>query len=125
MEVHECARFTLSRQSSQKSVRPSRSISSFRTERPGLAMSQKSPRVWLAGELWSVRTPQAVAVAGVMLHGSLSVVDPLLIKWILDQGVGMLSARTAVIAIGAFLGVYALRIGVMYVGSLAALRTQQ
>jgi ATP-binding cassette subfamily B protein len=90
-------------------------------------MSQKATRVstWLLRELWSVRAAQGMAVVAVILHGSLSVVDPLLLKWILDQGLEALSARTAGIAITAFIVLYTLRVGAQYLGSIAALRMQQ
>lgn len=93
----------------------------------GSSPEQNPPAVWpwLYRELCAVRTTQLVAVACVVMYGVLSVIDPLLIKWILDRSRQGLTWGTMAAATAAFVTVYSLRMGFMYVSNMAALRTEE
>jgi ATP-binding cassette subfamily B protein len=78
---------------------------------------------WFARELRPVARAQGGGVALLIVATLLSTVDPLIIRWIIDEGLQRRRWATVVLAVAAFCGIYIVRISVLSVGTMILART--
>jgi len=78
---------------------------------------------WFARELRPVAGAQAGGVALLMVATLLSIVDPLIVKWIIDDGLQRRMWWPVVAAVAAFCAVYIVRMTVMSAGTTVMART--
>jgi ABC-type bacteriocin/lantibiotic exporter with double-glycine peptidase domain len=78
---------------------------------------------WFARELRPVARTQAGGVVLLVVATLLSTVDPLIIRWIIDEGLQRRAWGTVVAAVGAFCAIYIVRISVLSVGTMILART--
>ncbi|HYR27506.1 MAG TPA: ABC transporter ATP-binding protein [Thermoanaerobaculia bacterium] len=78
---------------------------------------------WFARELRPVAGAQTGGMAMLMVATLLSIVDPLIVKWIIDDGLQQRRWRAVVIAVAAFCILYIVRITVLSAGTMLLART--
>lgn len=78
---------------------------------------------WFARELRPVARAQAGGVAMLMVATLLSIVDPLIVKWIIDDGLQQRMWGAVVVAVSAFCAIYIIRITVLSAGTMVLART--
>ncbi len=78
---------------------------------------------WFARELRPVAAKQAGGVALLMVATMLSILDPLIVKWIIDDGLQRRMWWVVVAAVGAFCAVYLIRMAVLSAGTMVMSRT--
>jgi ATP-binding cassette subfamily B protein len=78
---------------------------------------------WFARELRPVAGAQAGGMAMLMVSTLLSIVDPLIVKWIIDDGLQRRMWWAVVAAVSAFCVIYIVRITVLSAGTMVLART--
>jgi ABC-type multidrug transport system fused ATPase/permease subunit len=78
---------------------------------------------WFARELRPVAAKQAGGVALLMVATMLSILDPLIVKWIIDDGLQRRMWWVVVAAVSAFCAVYTVRMAVLSAGTTVMSRT--
>ena len=78
---------------------------------------------WFARELRPVAGAQAGGVALLMVATLLSIIDPLIVKWIIDDGLQRRMWWAVVASVAAFCAIYIIRITVLSAGSMVLART--
>ena len=96
------------------------------TTRGNTAQTDSSGRVpewhWLLNEVrpfWRIQVAAAVLLNAATL---LSLLDPLLVKWLLDKGLQPSERRVAIEIISAMFAIFVLRIALHYIGALSTAR---
>jgi len=79
--------------------------------------------MWFARVLRPYARSHAFSISCLLIATMLSAADPLIIRWIIDHGLPSKQWLPIVAAVGAFCAVYAIRVGVLSVGTYAMTRT--
>jgi ATP-binding cassette, subfamily B, bacterial len=78
---------------------------------------------WFARELRPVARAQSGGVALLIVATLLSTIDPLIVGWIIDEGLQKKAWGSVVLAVGAFCAAYIVRISVLSFGMMVLART--
>lgn len=78
---------------------------------------------WFARELRPVAGAQLGGMAMLMVATLLSIVDPLIVKWIIDDGLQQRAWPVVLVAVAAFCVIYIVRITVLSAGTMILART--
>lgn len=78
---------------------------------------------WFARELRPVARAQSGGVALLIVATLLSTIDPLIVRWIIDEGLQQRRWGAVVLAVGAFCAAYIVRISVLSFGMMVLART--
>src|SRR6185295_8058796 len=78
---------------------------------------------WFARELRPVAHVQLGGMALLTVATLLSIVDPLIVKWIIDDGLQQRAWGAVVMAVAAFCALYIVRIAVLSAGTIVLARS--
>jgi ABC-type multidrug transport system fused ATPase/permease subunit len=79
--------------------------------------------LWFARELRPYARSHVFSISCLLAATILSAIDPLIIRWIIDSGLGQRRWLPIVAAVGAFCAVYVVRVGVLSIGTYSVART--
>ncbi|MCU1245443.1 MAG: transporter related protein [Acidobacteria bacterium] len=79
--------------------------------------------LWFARELRPYVRSHVFSISCLLAATILSAIDPLIIRWIIDSGLGQRRWLPIMAAVGAFCAVYVVRVGVLSIGTYSVART--
>src|SRR5947199_6576009 len=80
---------------------------------------------WFARQLRPLLRAYAVSVSLIVLSSLMFLLDPLLIKWLIDKVLPKRDMRLLLLAAGGFLGIYICRLGFSALAGMVSFRTVQ